>query len=181
MKRTHPILTSVAAGVGAAALPYLGYAAVAWSCYGTRQAPSHPPLDPFIPWPEVVERHETQVDAPADVVFAVSRKLDFEASPVVRAIFRGRELLLGAKHAERNSRPFLERVPELGWGVLAEEPRHIAFSAAAQPWNADVKFITIPPQDFAAFAEPGFRRSRGRSKQSRLARRRRSPERRRES
>ncbi len=46
---------------------------------------------------------------------------------------------------------------ELGWGVLAEVPGHeIVMGAVTQPWNANVVFRGLPPDEFAAFNEPGY-------------------------
>ena len=43
-----------------------------------------------------VERHHIDVAAPADVTFAALMDMDLEDSHVIRAIFKGREILLGA-------------------------------------------------------------------------------------
>jgi hypothetical protein len=78
---------------------------------------------------------------------------------VIRAIFRGRELLMGTtrRSEPRQAQPFLTQVPALGWGLLAEVPeRKLVFGAATQPWQADVVFRSLPPEVFANFAEPGY-------------------------
>src|SRR5262249_40657302 len=77
---------------------------------------------------------------------------------LVRAIFKGRELLFGAAADER-SRPrgLLAQVQALGWLVLAENPgREIVMGAVTRPWQANVTFRGVPPDRFASFAEPGF-------------------------
>jgi hypothetical protein len=43
---------------------------------------------------EVVERHRIRVSAPAQVTLAVARDQNLLTSPLVRAIFKGRELVL---------------------------------------------------------------------------------------
>jgi hypothetical protein len=147
---------------GAAAAAGLGwavYAALAWSRYGTPAA--HPktesPLDPFMPSFEVRELHETRVAAPAAVTYASALALDLERSPLVRAIFRGRELLMGAAPARKPEKGFLREILAVGWGLLAEEPgRAMVFGAVTQPWHADVKFRAIPAEEFAGFSEPGY-------------------------
>jgi hypothetical protein len=46
---------------------------------------------------------------------------------------------------------------ELGWGVLADGPSHeIVMGAVTQPWKANVVFRSLPPDEFAAFSEPGY-------------------------
>jgi hypothetical protein len=45
----------------------------------------------------------------------------------------------------------------IGWGVLDENPgREIVLGAVTKPWESDVVFRTIPPDQFASFQEPGF-------------------------
>jgi hypothetical protein len=45
----------------------------------------------------------------------------------------------------------------IGWGVLAEAPgREVVMGAVTQPWKADVVFRSLPPDQFAAFNEPGY-------------------------
>jgi hypothetical protein len=41
--------------------------------------------------------------------------------------------------------------------VLAESPGHdIVMGAVTQPWKANVVFRGLPPEEFAAFHEPGY-------------------------
>jgi hypothetical protein len=87
--------------------------------------------------------------------------MSLAASPVVRAIFRGRELLMRSsvpeRAAEQPSRSLLDEVLSIGWGVLAQEPgREIVLGAVTQPWKSHVKFRALPPDEFAAFDTPGF-------------------------
>jgi hypothetical protein len=143
----------------AAGLGWAGYSALAWSRYGKPAAlpESKSPLDRFMPTFEVRELHETAVAAPADVTYESALALDLMRSPLVRATFRGRELLMGAAPAQRREQGFLREILAVGWGVLAEEPgRAMVFGAVTQPWRADVKFRAIPPDEFAAFSEPGY-------------------------
>ena len=119
-------------------------------------APMVSPIDRFIPRPDVRERHETVVHAPAALVLEVARELDMQSIPLVHAIFWLRAKLMGSK-VERSGRRkgFVAETRELGWGLLAEEPGRLFMAGAAcQPWHADVVFRPIPPERFAAFAEP---------------------------
>ena len=61
-------------------------------------------LDRFMPEYDVVERHHINVAAPAEVTFAALMDMDLEDSRVIRAIFKGRELLLGAEPTRRRTR-----------------------------------------------------------------------------
>jgi hypothetical protein len=45
----------------------------------------------------------------------------------------------------------------LGWGVLAAVPgREIVVGAVTRPWEANVTFRALPPDQFATFSEPGY-------------------------
>ena len=150
----------VGGGVGAVALFGLGHLAMTWFRYGHVAKPGDEPslLDQFLPECEVLERHQTRVDAPVHLTYAAARALDLQASPVVRGIFRGREILMRAAPAEaRTPQSLVDEVLALGWGVLAQEPgREVVLGAVTQPWEADVHFRSLPPDEFAAFSEPGF-------------------------
>jgi hypothetical protein len=114
-------------------------------------------IDPFIPRPDVRERHETLVHAPAELVFEVARHFDMSSIPLVRAIFWLRGKLLGAR-MPGPSRPKQldpEAMRAMGWGLLAERPgRFFIAGAVCQPWRADVVFTPIAPERFADYAEP---------------------------
>jgi hypothetical protein len=122
------------------------------------RAAAKPPalLDRFIPLPDVRERFETTICAPAPLVLRVATGFDMQSAPAVKAIFRLREALLGAKaDAPRQSRGIVEETTGLGWGVLDEQAdRFIACGARCQPWLADVKFAAIAPPEFAGYAQP---------------------------
>ena len=150
----------VATGAAVAGGVYAGYVAVAWSRYGhaERAADRDGLLDHFMPDYDVVERHEIRVGAPAAITFAVAGEQDLFQQPGIRAIFKARELLLGATPDDRSRpRALLAQVRSLGWGVLAEVPgREIILGAVTKPWEANVTFRALPPGEFAAFCEPGY-------------------------
>jgi hypothetical protein len=106
----------------------------------------------------VVERHHTRVAAPAAVTLAAAEELDLLESGLVRTIIRAREVILGA-HADERRRPrgLLAETQSLGWGVLAHVPdREFVVGAVTKPWEAHVIFRALPPDQFAAFNEPGY-------------------------
>ena len=114
-------------------------------------------LDRFMPVYDVVERHRVFVAAPAATVLAAAKDQDLMQSPLTRAIFRTRELVLGATPDRTLPRGLLATVQSLGWGVLAEQPeRGIVVGAVTQPWEANVTFRSLPPDQFAAYDEPGY-------------------------
>jgi hypothetical protein len=151
-----------AAGVGLGIATYGAYAGTAWLRYGQREratgADADPELDRFMPRYDVVERHHVDVDAPAALTFAAACEIDALRSSIVRAIFRGRELLLGSTpDTMERPREFLALTKSLGWGVLSETPgREIVMGAVTQPWKADVVFRPLPPAVFGEFHEPDY-------------------------
>jgi hypothetical protein len=152
-----------AAGLALAGGAYAAYAGVAWSRYGHGPAPAAPRdrdelLDRFMPRYDVAQRHQIRVAAsPAETVGAAWRT-DLLESPVVRGIIRAREVILGAGPAARRApQGFLAEMQALGWGILTEVPgREVVVGAVTQPWKAAVVFRALPPEEFAAFAEPGY-------------------------
>jgi hypothetical protein len=153
----------VVGGAALATAAYGTYVGLSWLRYGKPAPPTgdeaDPLLDRFIPEYDVVERHSIEVAAPAAITLAAAREQDLGASPVVRAIFKLRELAMGSGAQSRRRSPagLLDEVLSLGWGVLAEtEGREIVVGAVTKPWEADVVFTALPPEKFASFREPGF-------------------------
>ena len=153
----------LAAGAGLGAAAYAAYVATTWCRYGRVSAgvaeeERDPLLDRFMPLYEVAERHHVRVAAPAAITFEAATGMHLEQSPLVRWIFKAREWVMRS-HAAREAdlRPFLARMREIGWGVLAEIPdREIVMGAVTQPWMADVVFRPLPPNEFASFQEPDY-------------------------
>jgi hypothetical protein len=162
MKPTR-LLGAGAAAVGAGLLAYGAWSAATWARYGHRRLDRHPPdelLNQFLPNPEVDEYHQLEVDAPAPITFAVAKGMDLQASPVVKGIFWLRAvpaMLRGKPFRRQGPQGLLEETLALGFGVLAEVPdRELVVGTYTQPWHQQVTFHPLPPQEFAAFAEPGY-------------------------
>ena len=157
------ILRYAAAAAGAGLMGCGGYVAVAWARYGHADPRRHPRdelLDRLMPEPEVDEYHRLKVRAPAAVTFAAAQQMDIQASPVVKGIFWLRaipSLLHGRPFRPQGSRGIVAETLDRGWGVLAEVPgREIVVGACTQPWHEHVTFRPLPPEQFAAFSEPGY-------------------------
>ena len=152
--------SSTAAGL--AVTTYAAYVAWTWSRYGHPAPPQGDArdhlLDRFMPVYDVVERHHIHVDAPAPTTLAVAREIDLSNSPVIRAVFKGRELILRATpDAQPRPRGLLSEVQSLGWVVLEEVADHeLVIGSVTKPWEANVTFRSIPAADFAAFNEPDY-------------------------
>ena len=155
-------LGGTAALVGAAAASYAAFVGSTWLRYGHPAAPAagdaDPLLDVFMPKYDVAERHHLGVAAPAAVTFGALMDMDLEQSQLVRAIFKGRQLLLGAEADAATTRSTLvAATKELGWVVLAEMPGHeIVMGAVTRPWEPNVVFRGIPAEQFSAFDEPEY-------------------------
>lgn len=151
-----------AVGTAALAGAYATYVALTYARYGRVRPPSREEedrlLDQFMPAYDIVDRHCRRVEAPAAVALAIAREMTLFQLPVVRAIVRGREWILRAGPDDRpRPRGLLAEMQTLGWGVLAEVPgREIVVGAVTKPWEADVTFRSVPADQFAAFAEPGY-------------------------
>lgn len=112
-------------------------------------------LERFIPRADARERFEITVHAPADLVMEVAANFDLQSLPLVKTIFRLRELVMGAaRPAPRVPQGVLAETRALGWGLLAEVPgRLVVCGAVCQPWLADVKFSPVAPEEFAAYSD----------------------------
>jgi hypothetical protein len=158
----RPAAPAISAVLGVAVAGYAACAAATWLRYGHPRRPGpeedDPLLDRFMPVYDVVERHRTRVAAPAPVTLAVARTMDLFHLPVVRAIIKAREFVLGATGiAEDRPRGLLAEAQALGWSVLADVPgREVAVGAVTRPWEADVTFRSVAAGDFAAFDEPDY-------------------------
>jgi hypothetical protein len=115
-------------------------------------------IDRFLPRADARERHQVLVRAPAGVVFEVAERFDLMAIPVVHAIFWLRAKAMGGElPPARWEKGFVSEMTRIGWGVLARRPgRELVAGAVTRPWEANVAFRPVPPDAFAAFAEPGL-------------------------
>ena len=161
-RRARTAVRLLAGATGAAVIGYAAYAAAAWLRYGSPPPPDRDDvdarLDRFMPVYDVVERHRIAVAAPADLTLLAAGEADLTQSPAVRAIFKAREIVLGAERdAVLRPHGLLALTTSLGWAVLDAVPgREIVVGAVTRPWEANVVFRAIPPDEFAAFAEPGY-------------------------
>ncbi len=125
---------------------------------GRTAADSDELLDRLLPDYDVIERHQIRVGAPAALTLAAAKELDLTQSRAIRAIFRARELILGAtRDDDRGTRGLIAQTQSLGWLVLAERSdREIVLGAVTRPWEANVTFRGVPATEFAAFDEPDY-------------------------
>jgi hypothetical protein len=80
-------------------------------------------LDRLMPRYDVVERHHVRIAAPAGVVLDEARRMDINSAPVVRAVFRGRELIMRSAIVDQPPpQGLVADMQAIGWGPLAEIP-----------------------------------------------------------
>jgi hypothetical protein len=164
MANTHmrSALKWAAGALGVAAGAYAGYVGVTWLRYGHTVPASaddaDPLLDQFMPVYDVAERHHIHIAAPAEVAFTAACEQDLMALPVVRAIFKAREIVLGSEPDTTTlPRGLLALTKSIGWGMLAEvSGREIVMGAVTQPWEANVVFRPLPTREFVVFDEPQY-------------------------
>jgi hypothetical protein len=165
MASTHRIRTALkwsAVAVGFAAGAYASYVGAAWIDYGHPEPLTNDEtdalLDRFMPNYEVAERRHIHVAAPADMTLAAACEADLMQSPIIRAIFRTRELALGSQPvAAQHPRGVLAFTKSIGWSVLAEVPgREVVMGTVTQPWNPNVVFRSLMPEQFVTFNEPEY-------------------------
>ena len=115
-------------------------------------------LDCFMPVYEVADRHAIDVQASPATTLAAACQLELFRLPLVHAIFRLRELLLRATPIPwQQTRGLIDEARAMGWVLLAEVPNsEVVMGAVTKPWEADVTFRSVPPEQFAAFDEPGY-------------------------
>jgi hypothetical protein len=156
------VIRGLAAATGAAAGAYLAYVGATWCRYGTPAEPSDAErddvLDSFLPVYDVVERHRIRIDAPAAITLAAVIDMKLQDVAAIRAIFKGREWILGASSSGAAApRGILEETLSIGWLVLAEIPgREVVVGAVTRPWEADVTFRSVPSAEYASFNEPDY-------------------------
>jgi len=151
-----------AGALGLAASTYAGYVGVTRLRYGHPARASaddaDPLLDRLMPVYDIAERHHIHVAAPPEITLATAGEQDLMALPVVRAIFRAREVVLRSEpDTTSHPRGLLAFTKSIGWGLLADVPgREIVMGAVTQPWEANVVFRPLPPDEFIAFDEADY-------------------------
>jgi len=104
---------------------------------------------------EAVEPHYVRVAAPAALTLSTARGMDVLRAYVVRAIFKDASCSWAPRLTTAYGR--VAQVQSLGWGVLAEIPgRELIVGAVTRPWEANVTFRAVPPDEFATFREPDY-------------------------
>lgn len=117
-------------------------------------------LDRFMPAHQFSEYHQALALAPLDRLFAAAQNLDMGRSPLVGGLMLLRELPFRLSRRDFRSpglgRSF-EQLQAFGFILLAHEPsRELVLGLVGQFWSPRPVLRRLPPDEFAAFAEPGF-------------------------
>lgn len=144
----------------------LGYGVsvlAAWMEYGRQTntaatADQDPLLDRFMPSYDIADRRSLRVHAPAETTLEAASQINLQQSSVIDGIFKARQVILrGEPEDKHQPLGLVAQAKTWGWGLLAETPgREMVFGAVTQPWAANVVFRALPPEEFAAFHEPGY-------------------------
>ena len=89
---------------------------------------------------EAVERHHVEVAAAAALTLEIGCDIHLFGLPAVRAIFKARELVLGASSDDtQRPRGLLAEAMSMGSVVLAGRPeREVVVGAVSKPWEPNV-------------------------------------------
>jgi hypothetical protein len=119
-------------------------------------------IDEQMPRCDVAIAEHLIVEAPAGVCYQAVRTLDLLTvhSPIIDAAFLLRGLPSRLKGTAPPAPPSLvigEGMALPGWLMLGERPgREIAVGAVGRFWQPDIVWRDVPPEQFAAFDEPGW-------------------------
>lgn len=115
-----------------------------------------PILDEVMPHPDVRERFDIVVEAPATLVLETACRFDLQGLWLTRLIFRLREWLMRVPgRAPRAAPGLLAETLGLGWGLLYRDDRIVVVGARCQPWHGEVVFTAIPRDGFARYDGAG--------------------------
>jgi hypothetical protein len=97
----HSAIKWLGAAATFTAAAYGAYAGVTWLSYGhaklLKRKVADPLLDVFMPNYDVIERHSIGVEAPPETTLWAASEMNLDKQFAVRAISKGRELLLRSK------------------------------------------------------------------------------------
>ena len=87
-------------------------------------------LDRFLPTPDVAERHQIVIHAPAEVAMTVAQDFEVQSLWLVRALFGLRAWMLGARAPRALKGGLVPAMLAIGWKILRRIP--VDFSLPAR-------------------------------------------------
>jgi hypothetical protein len=124
-------------------------------------------LEHYLPHYDVTEVHAVVVDADPDTTWQAIRRIDLSRSPVIQALLELRGVPIRLRRA-LTGRPLeaarppltLDDMARAGFLLLEEKPgTEIVLGQISRPWrltDSTEHTPTIRPDEFAAFATPGY-------------------------
>lgn len=116
-------------------------------------------IDGWMPEFDVAERHATVVRATPERVWTAVRTLDLARSPVIRLLFAIRSLpgLLSGRSKRRLLGVRMDGLLRSGFVLLEEREREeIVLGLVGQFWRPSGGIVRVTPEEFRAFATPGY-------------------------
>ena len=111
-------------------------------------------IEEYLPLFHFSETHETEVKAPANVVYSSVLGCDFGRSPIVRFLFRLRRL----PECEMS----IEGLQQIGFRLLARrENREIVFGLIGKFWTFSPGILPFQPEKFVLFDGKGYAKVAG--------------------
>ena len=112
-------------------------------------------LDIFMPEYQFSERHQTLVASTPEIVFQSIQDMDFNQSPLIRTLFRIREIpwrMFNRRSREPGLGHALQDLVRLGFIPLADEPpREICLGVVGRFWQPAPDLIQMPSDQFKDF------------------------------
>jgi hypothetical protein len=107
---------------------------------------------------DVSEFHQIKIHAPADYVYAAARSLDLSDSPIIRLLFRLRELPAFFKSNARSKGLGLtmDELLKSGFILLADSRREIVLGLVGRFWTWSGCIQHLDAEEFKAFDRKGF-------------------------
>ena len=117
-------------------------------------------IDEFLPVYDAVEKHETEISAPPDTVYASVRALDLAELPLVRWLMLLRQLpgrLFSRRKTPDRTDMTLEGLVEAGFVLLGERPgQEILLGIVGRFWRPADDALRLPAERFRDFEERGY-------------------------
>ena len=111
-------------------------------------------IDEYLPLFHFSETHETEVNAPANVVYSSVLTCDLGRSAIVRFLFRLRRL----PKCDMN----IEGLQQIGFRLLARrEDREIVFGLIGKFWTFYAGILPFLPEEFISFDVKGYAKAAG--------------------
>jgi len=116
-------------------------------------------IDEWMPVWDAVERHETRIRAPREVVWQTVRTLDFTRSPIVTALFALRSLpgLLSGRPRKQALGSTMDGLLRNGFVLLDERPgAELLLGVVGRFWRPTGDVVRLTADEVRAFDRPGY-------------------------